>query len=226
MYFYPDERLAVFIDGQSLSSSARSLGLELDFRKLYAFFADAAQLTRAYFYAAVPPAGEVSTLRPLLDWLAYNRFTVVTRAVAPTIDPAQAMTVELSVDAMRLAPALSHVVIMSGDGCYRHLAQTLQEMGVRVSVISTLRSRPFVDDDLRRQADQFIDLADIATAIQRGAPSPELADDVASEAASEEAEPAVGEPPASPTPPTAPPVQVERVVRRSRTPRTKKSTEK
>lgn len=253
MYFYPEERVVVLIDGPSLSSSARALGLDIDFRKLHSLFSEAAQLVRMYFYAAVPPAGEVSTLRPLLDWLAYNRYTVVSKPLAFGTEPglaATAMTVELSVDAMRLASSVNHIVIVSGDGNYRHLVRMLQELGVRVSIISTLKARPYVDDDLRRQADQFVDLADIANQIHRGptvtapppappaaptpaappapaAPAPARAvapvEPLAATAAAPIATSSVAAPAPAPAPATTT-VQVERV-RRPRATKPKKPTE-
>ena len=78
------------------------------------------------------------------------------------------MGVELAVDALRLAPQLDHIVLFTGDGDYRALVASLQEMGRRVSVISTLEtSPPMVADELRRQADQFIDLVDLEDEFSR-----------------------------------------------------------
>jgi NYN domain len=72
------------------------------------------------------------------------------------------------VDAMRLADALDHVVLFTGDGDFRALVAALQLKGKRVSVISTLQTTPaMVADELRRQADQFIDLAELEDHICR-----------------------------------------------------------
>jgi uncharacterized LabA/DUF88 family protein len=78
------------------------------------------------------------------------------------------MDIELSVDAMRLAESLDHIVLFSGDGDFRSLVAALQQMGKRVSVVSTLQTQPpMVADELRRQADMFVDLADLEQLIGR-----------------------------------------------------------
>ena len=131
----------------------------------------------ARFYTALVEDQEYSAVRPLVDWLTYNAFTVVTKPVKAFTDVEGRrklkgnMDVELAVDAMRLAPQLDHIVLFSGDGDFRSLAAALQEKGKRVSVVSSLVTQPpMVADELRRQADQFIDLADLEPIISRDAP--------------------------------------------------------
>jgi uncharacterized LabA/DUF88 family protein len=78
------------------------------------------------------------------------------------------MDIELAVDAMELAPYLDHAVIFSGDGDFRPLIEALQRKGVRVSVVSTIRSQPpMIADELRRQADNFIELDELRDVIGR-----------------------------------------------------------
>ncbi|HZJ11822.1 MAG TPA: NYN domain-containing protein, partial [Methyloceanibacter sp.] len=78
------------------------------------------------------------------------------------------MDIELAVDAMLLAEHLDHLVLFSGDGDFRSLVEALQFQGKRVSVVSTLTTNPpMVADELRRQADQFIDLANLQNEIGR-----------------------------------------------------------
>jgi uncharacterized LabA/DUF88 family protein len=78
------------------------------------------------------------------------------------------MDIELAVHAIQLAKTLDHIVLFTGDGDFRSLVADLQSRGKRVSVISTLQSNPpMVADELRRQADQFIDLADLGPIICR-----------------------------------------------------------
>lgn len=166
--------MALFIDGANLHSAVKSLGFDIDFKLLLALFAHRARLVRALYYTALIEDQEFSPVRPLVDWLGYNGFTVVTKPAKSFTDlegrrkPKGNMDVELAVDAMRLASQLDHLVIFSGDGDFRRLVAALQEKGKRVSVVSSLVTQPArVADELRRQADQFIDLADLEKIISR-----------------------------------------------------------
>jgi uncharacterized LabA/DUF88 family protein len=78
------------------------------------------------------------------------------------------MDIELTVDALEIAPHVDHIVLFSGDGDFRPLIEALQRKGVRVSVVSTIRSQPpMISDDLRRQADNFIELDELKDVIGR-----------------------------------------------------------
>ena len=162
------DRIALFIDGANLYSAARALNVDLDFRKLSDWFSQKGQLVRAYYYTAVVEGEEFSPIRPLVDWLDYNGFTVVTKPVKRFTD-AQGqsrikgnMDIEIAVDMLELAPHLDHMILFSGDGDFRRLVQAVQAKGVRVTVVSTTRTQPpQIADELRRQADAFIDLADV-----------------------------------------------------------------
>jgi uncharacterized LabA/DUF88 family protein len=166
--FHSTDRLAVFIDGSNLYSAARALQHDLDFRRMLDWFREKSILTRAYYYTAVIEGEEFSPVKPLVDWLGYNGFTVVTKPTKRFTD-AQGhsrmkgnMDVEIAVDVMSLAPRLDHVVLVSGDGDFRRLVEAVQAMGVTVSVISSQKTQPpHAADDLRRQADAFIELADL-----------------------------------------------------------------
>jgi len=167
MTFHPTDRIALFIDGANLYSAARGLNLDLDFRKLLESFREKAVLVRAYYYTAVIEGEEFSSVRPLVDWLGYNGFSVVTKAARRFTDPQGHsrikgnMDIEIAVDMMEMAAHLDHIVLFSGDGDFRRLVQAVQSRGVRVTVVSTLKSQPpMIADDLRRQADDYIDLAD------------------------------------------------------------------
>ncbi|MFY0398624.1 NYN domain-containing protein [Brevundimonas naejangsanensis] len=169
---HPDDRIALFIDGANLYSAARALNCDLDFKKLSQRFTGEGRLIRAYYYTAVIEGEEFSPIRPLVDWLDYNGFTVVTKPVKRYVD-AQGhsrtkgnMDMEIAVDMLELAPRLDHAVLFSGDGDFRRLVQAMQSKGVRVTVVSTVKSQPpQISDDLRRQADAFIDLADIVNEV-------------------------------------------------------------
>ena len=174
MHFYPTERVALFIDGANLYATAKSLAFDIDYKRLLTIFRQKCQLVRALYYTALAEEQEYSSIRPLIDWLDYNGFTMVTKPTKEFTDATGRrkvkgnMDIELAVDAMRLADSLDHIVIFSGDGDFRSLVAALQQKGKRVSVISTLQTQPpMVADELRRQADQFIDLADLETMICR-----------------------------------------------------------
>jgi uncharacterized LabA/DUF88 family protein len=177
MHFYEAERVALFIDGANLHAAAKSLGFDIDFKRLLALFAQRARLVRALYYTALVDDVEFSSVRPLVDWLNYNGFTVVTKPAKSFTDLEGRrrikgnMDVELAVDAMRLACHLDHLVFFSGDGDFRSLVAALQEKGKRVTVVSSMATKPpMVADELRRQADQFIDLADLEKIISRALP--------------------------------------------------------
>jgi len=178
MHFHPTERVALFIDGANLYSAARSLNADLDFRKLLDTFRQKAVLVRAFYYTAVIEGEEFSALKPLVDWLDYNGFTVVTKPVKRFTD-AQGhtktkgnMDIELAVDMLEFAAHVDHMVLFSGDGDFRRLVQAVQAKGVRVTVISTTRTQPpQIADELRRQADIFVELNDLLPDISRPRPS-------------------------------------------------------
>ncbi len=186
MLFYPEERLAIFIDGANLFSTAKALGFDIDYKRLLALFAAKGRLIRAFYYTALMEDQEYSPLRPLVDWLDYNGFTMVTKPAKEYTDQSGRkrikgnMDIELAIDMLELAPQLDHIVLMSGDGDFRRLVDAVQRKGVRVSVISSVKTQPpLVSDDLRRQADNFIDLADLQSVIARppGASHPHNSDD-------------------------------------------------
>lgn len=174
MHFYPSERIALFIDGANLYSAAKALQFDIDYKRLLALFRQKGQLVRALYYTALAEDQEYSSIRPLIDWLDYNGYTMVTKPTKEYTDSMGRrklkgnMDIELTVDAMRLADSLDHIVIFSGDGDFKSLVAALQQKGKRVSVVSTLQTQPpMVADELRRQSDQFIDLADLEQMICR-----------------------------------------------------------
>jgi uncharacterized LabA/DUF88 family protein len=174
MHFYQNERIALFIDGVNLYATAKALEFDIDYKRLLLLFGQRAQLVRAFYYTALADDQEYSSIRPLIDWLGYNGFTVVTKPTKEFTDPTGRrrikgnMDIELAVQAIQIAPSLDHVVLFSGDGDFRSLVADLQLRGKRVSVVSTLQSSPpMIADELRRQADQFVDLADLEPIICR-----------------------------------------------------------
>ncbi len=174
MNFYPAERVALFIDGANLYATAKALGFDIDYRRLLTLFRGKGQLVRALYYTALVDDQEYSSIRPLIDWLDFNGYTMVTKPTKEFTDSSGRrkikgnMDIELAVDAMELADHLDHIVLFSGDGDFRSLVEALQHKGKRVSVVSSLATTPpMVADELRRQADQFIDLADLQEEVGR-----------------------------------------------------------
>jgi uncharacterized LabA/DUF88 family protein len=178
--FYRDEKLALFIDGSNLYAAAKYLGFEIDYKLLRAEFMRRGKMLRAFYYTALLENDEYSPIRPLVDWLNYNGFTMVTKPAKEFTDSMGRrkikgnMDIELAVDALDLAPHVDHIVIFSGDGDFRPLVESLQRKGVRVSVVSTIRSQPpMIADELRRQCDNFIELDELRDVI--GRPTREVA---------------------------------------------------
>ncbi|MGH6974996.1 MAG: NYN domain-containing protein [Stellaceae bacterium] len=174
MIFYPQEKIALFIDGANLYSAARALQFDIDYKRLLELFGSQGQLIRAFYYTALLEDQEYSPLRPLVDWLDYNGYTMVTKPTKEFTDAMGRrkikgnMDIELAIDVMEMAQYLDHIVLFSGDGDFRRLVDAVQRKGVRVTVVSTIRSAPpMVADELRRQADMFVELQDLAPQIMR-----------------------------------------------------------
>ncbi|MBM3607484.1 MAG: NYN domain-containing protein [Alphaproteobacteria bacterium] len=168
------ERIALFIDGANLYATARSLGFDIDYKRLLKEFQARGRFVRAYYYTALVEDQEYSSIRPLIDWLDYNGYAVVTKPAKEFTDSFGRrkvkgnMDIELAVDAMAIADRIDHIVLFSGDGDFRYLVEALQRKGVRVSVVSTITTHPpMVSDELRRQADEFIDLLHLSQKIGR-----------------------------------------------------------
>jgi uncharacterized LabA/DUF88 family protein len=170
----PFEKTALFIDGENLHYTAKALGFDVDFTRLLTEFKTRGPLLRSYYYTLVSAAAEHQTTRPLIDWLSYNGFTVVTK-VSKSFDDGdgrrkskRSIAIELAVDALELSDHIDHMVLFSGDGDYRAMVEAAQRKGVSVTVVSTMRTRPaMIADELRRQANAFLELNDLRTAVSR-----------------------------------------------------------
>src|SRR5216683_6321935 len=168
------EKLALFIDGANLYATAKSLGFDVDYRRLLKEFQSRGNLLRAFYYTALIEDQEYSSIRPLLDWLDYNGYTVITKPVKEFTDSSGRrkikgnMDIELAVDAMEIADHIDHLVLFSGDGDFRPLVEAVQRKGVRVTVVSTISTQPpMIADELRRQADVFTDLKELQSKLGR-----------------------------------------------------------
>ncbi len=172
--FKPSERIALFLDGANMYAAAKALSLEIDYKQLLSFFRSRAYLVRALYYTAIIEDQEYSSIRPLIDWLDYNGYKMVTKPAKEFYDDTGRrkikgnMDIEIAVDALEMAPHLDHLVLFSGDGDFRSLVEAVQNMGRKVTVISTTSTQPsMIADELRRQADHFIDLTEFDKSIAR-----------------------------------------------------------
>lgn len=172
--FYSEEKLAIFIDGSNLYAAARALNFDIDYRLLLNWASTHGRLVRAFYYTALVEDQEYSPIRPLVDWLDYNGYKMVTKPTKEFIDSQGRrkikgnMDIELAIDVMEMADNVDHIMLFSGDGDFRRLIEAVQRKGVRVTVVSTIKSSPpMVADELRRQADHFLDLDMLAPEIQR-----------------------------------------------------------
>ena len=171
---YKDERIAIFIDGPNLHATAKKLEMDVDYKRLLTHFAQTARLVRASYFTAIHENEEFQPLRPLLDFMHYNGWNVVTKPAREFTTPDGTrkskgnMTVELTVDAITLAPHIDHAILFSGDRDFCAMVAHLQTQGTRVSVASSVKTSPsFIADELRRSADAFIELDDLRDIIGR-----------------------------------------------------------
>ena len=171
---HPDERVAIFIDGANLYSAAKGLGFDIDYRKLLEEFRKHGRFIRATYYTALVEDQDFSPIRPLVDWLDYNGYSLVTKPAKEYTDATGRrrfkgdMDVELAVDLVQAASYVDHAFLFSGDGDFVAAIEAVQRKGMRVSVVSTIKSNPpMASDDIRRAADNFIDLTELATLIGR-----------------------------------------------------------
>ncbi|TDE34154.1 NYN domain-containing protein [Antarcticimicrobium sediminis] len=174
--FYKDETLALFIDGPNFYHTARALNFDVDYKRLLETFQAKGRLLRASYFTPLADTEDHVAIRPLVDWMQFNGWTVVTqparifegddgrRRIKGSTD------IALTVEAMNLAPAIAHAVLFTGNRDFAPLVSGLQAKGTRVSVVSTLRAQPpMISDDLRRQADAFVDLDTLRHDIARPA---------------------------------------------------------
>lgn len=160
-----DDKVTMFIEGANLHALSRALEMQVDYSKLLAHFQEHSRLVRANYYTAMLEDQEYNSIRPLIDWLAYNGFNVFTKPAKEHTDSMGRrkikgnVDVEIAVDMLEAAKYSDHIVLFSGDGDFTHAVQAVQRTGTRVTVVSV---KSMSSDDLRRQADSFVDLADKA----------------------------------------------------------------
>ncbi|AGA64687.1 hypothetical protein B488_06950 [Liberibacter crescens BT-1] len=172
--FDPREKITLFIDGANLYAASKALGFDIDYRKLLKAFQKRGYLLRAYYYTALIEDNEFLSLRPLIDWLDYNGYKVITKPAKEFTDSMGRrkikgnMDIELAIDALEQSETVDHLVLFSGDGDFTTLVEALQRKGRKVSIVSTMLTQPpMIADDLRRQADNFMDLCYLKNEIGR-----------------------------------------------------------
>ena len=173
MDFNPNDRMALFIDGPNFYGSIRDVGIKVDYTRMLNFFQDKARLIRAYYYTALMEDRSEERndfLRRLTDWLSFNGYTVITKPTKIFSDASGGhvmkgnMDIEIAIDMLDMAQHIDHAVLCSGDGDFRRLVEAVQRRGVRVSIVST---EQMLASELKRQADEFIDLNDIEQDIRQ-----------------------------------------------------------
>ena len=174
MAFYPDERIAIFIDGANFHSTGKTLDFDIDYKKFLELFKAKGRLIRANYYTAILQNVEYSPIQPLMDWLDYNGYHVITKPAKSYTDRDGRsrikgnMDIEIAVDMVAMADHVDHILLCTGDGDFCAAVAAVQAKGVRVSVISSMSSRPpMLADELRRQADAVIEIADMGSLVGR-----------------------------------------------------------
>ena len=169
-----DPKIALFIDGANLYATAKQLGFDMDYRRLLKEFQGRGNLIRAFYFTTLVESEEYSSIRPLVDWLDYNGYRVITKAAKEFTDATGRrrvkgnMDVELAIEMLELAPHLDQIYLFSGDGDFRPLVEAVQRKGVKVSVVSSITtSPPMVSDELRRQCDEFVEISHLMQRIGR-----------------------------------------------------------
>src|SRR5258707_8800925 len=142
------EKIALFIDGANLYATAKSLGFDIDYKRLLREFQSRGYLLRAFYYTAVIEDQEYSSIRPLIDWLDYNGYSVVTKATKEFVDQTGrrkikgSMDIELAVDAMEIAGPIDQMGLFSGDGDFPPLVGPVQRAGGAVPVVPPKSTQP------------------------------------------------------------------------------------
>lgn len=161
-------KTAVLIDGANLFATAKNLGFDIDFKLLKSKLEEKYNVHRIYYYTAlVEQDGEKILLKPLVDWLTYNGFMLITKSARVMINREGVkkikgnMDVEIAVDAMNIAnlPGMTDIVFFTGDGDFRYLVEDIQRKGVKVTIFSSIiTNTAMIADNLRKQCDEFIEL--------------------------------------------------------------------
>jgi uncharacterized LabA/DUF88 family protein len=157
-------RVVVFIDGANLFYAASHLGIEIDYAKLLQRLVGKAYLLHAFFYTGVDPDNDKQ--HKFLLWMQRSGFRVISKNVAQFPDGSRKanLDVEIAVDMMRLSEHFDTAVLVSGDGDFAYVVNTLAYQGVRVEVVGL---RCMTSDQLISVADCYIDIHSLKQQIQK-----------------------------------------------------------
>lgn len=168
-------RKAILIDGSNLWATARQMEVSIDFKKLKDLFPE--DNTQFFYFTALPPKEVHSDLRPMIDWMQYNGYNMILKDWKEyqqengSIKRKGNVDVDIAVYALRLAESVDHIVLFSGDGDFQSLVKEVQMRGVKVSAYSSLKFK-MIADELRRQVNEFVELADMLPRIANVAEAP------------------------------------------------------
>jgi uncharacterized LabA/DUF88 family protein len=159
--FYKNEKTGIFIDAANNYHAFESAGVRLDYEALLNSFQDKCQLVTIRYYSGISDNPKYKSVKSAIDWLSYNGYVTVTKPVRVMEGGIMRanMDVEIAVDVMAACPKLDHVVLFTGDGDFVYLLQTIQRLGVKVSIVSGAKQ---ISDDLKRQADRFFDVSTLS----------------------------------------------------------------
>ena len=153
------KNVAVFVDVANIFYAAKAAGVDIDYVLLLKAAAAGRDLVRAYAYTGLDPDNE--NQRNFHSFLARHDFRVVSKDIRKYGDGKVKanLDIELVVDMMKTARNLDVAVVVSGDGDFAPAIRAVQEMGVRVEVISF---RGNTSSDLMDVADKFTDITQLA----------------------------------------------------------------
>ena len=153
------KNVAVFVDVANIFYAAKAAGVDIDYVTLLKSASAGRDLVRAYAYTGLDPDNE--NQRNFHSFLARNGYRVVSKDIRKYGDGKVKanLDIELVVDMMKTARNLDIAIVVSGDGDFAPAIRAVQEMGVRVEVISF---RGNTSSDLMDVADQFTDITALA----------------------------------------------------------------
>lgn len=161
----------VLIDGANMSFAMNAIGRRFDWKKLRHFFVEADYglcLGLRYYTAIHERADGEQPLRKIVDWLSYNGYLVVSKMTKSYENSDGStrikgnMDIEMATDMIRFAPRVDKIHLFTGDADFTYAVKAVQDMGVIVDVYSTMQgANSIIGDDLRRQANNYIDIGDL-----------------------------------------------------------------
>ena len=157
MIKHKEQRVGVFVDVSNMYHSAKSLyDAKVNFKEILKTAAAGRKLIRAISYVLKSNNPDE---QGFFDALAGQGFSVKMKDLQVYYDGTKKgdWDVGLAMDAVRLAPKLDVVVLVSGDGDYVPLVEYLQHQGV---LVEAMAFRESASGKLIEAVDEFIDLSE------------------------------------------------------------------